>query len=59
MALKRLRQKMNPLLMKNSAVQEVASWGNELTRQLIQEWKSAMKGIILNLISNEISVQSY
>ena len=37
---------MNPLLMKNSAVHEVASCGNELTRQLIQEWKSATKGIL-------------
>lgn len=39
----RLRQKMNPLLMKNSAVQEVASWGNEMTKQLIEEWSQELQ----------------
>ncbi len=39
----RLRQKMNPLLMKNSSVQEVASWGNEMTKQLIEEWSQELQ----------------
>jgi hypothetical protein len=34
---------MNPLLMKNSAVQEVASWGNEMTKQLIEEWSQELQ----------------
>ena len=29
--------------MKNSAVQEIASWGNQITNQLMQEWKSDMQ----------------
>ena len=34
----RLRQKMNPLLMKNSAIQETASWGHHVTGSMIDKW---------------------
>ena len=29
---------MNPLLMKNSAIQETASWGHHVTGSMIDKW---------------------
>ena len=38
---------MNPLLMKNSAIQETASLGNLVTEKMLNKWKKAisMKGL--------------